>query len=263
MTTQTLVRHAPALLLSLTLAAGCAGSDNPTALADVEADVEFEIEATELQTLEEVEFVIHAREGGMHMDLTDTEMEIQHEDGGDPRTVTMEREGDGYAAHVTFFEAGEHHLHFRATPRRHAIMGEMGDMEVHVMRRYEIAGPYRIEIETDPHGPLLEGATAHIHIHVFEVLADGTPGDEVAGLSLTAEVHTPDEEQAVLTVTEEEAGEYETEYTFDHAGLYELHVEIDLGTEEVGAEFHIPIFSEDTSAGDTTGGQEGGHGHGN
>jgi hypothetical protein len=255
---QTLLRRVSAFLLSLGLTAACAGSDNPTALADLEVGLEIEVSVAEIQTLEEVEFHLHIEESGMHMDLAEALVEVQHADGGAVREVAVEREGEEYSAHVTFFEPGEHHIHLMGRPRGHGIMGEMGEFEVDVTRRHAVVGPYWVEIETDPHGPLLEGQTAHIHVHLFDLLSDSTRGDPALGLDVVLEVHTPGGVEEALTVTEEE-GTYEAEYSFGAAGLYELHVEIDLGTEEVSGEFHIPVFTEHSEDQPT---DTGGHGHG-
>ena len=253
--------YVPAVALTVAAAAlGCADWDNPTALADLEPEVEFEIGATEIQTLEEVEVHVDVRDGGLRMELTHSELEIQHADGSEPRVVSMEPAGEGYAAHVTFFEPGEHHIHFRGMPSRHRLIGDLGEIEVDVVRRHESVGPYWIELETSPHGPILEGQASHIHVHVFAVNADGTSGAPVGGLDLHLELHSPAGVEQALTVAEEEAGDYEGEYTFGAAGLYELHVEIEVGTEEVSAEFHIPVSSLDADEPETQD-EPGGDGH--
>ncbi|MCH7875204.1 MAG: FixH family protein [Gemmatimonadetes bacterium] len=260
MTYQRLNRRLLAAPLALAVAA-CAGSDNPTALADLETAVEFEVSAAEIQTLEEVEFHIHVEERGMHLDLLQAELAIRHAGGEAIRTVALEQEGDEYRARVTFFEPGEHHVHVMGMPRGHGVMGEMGEFEVDVARRHEDIGPYWVEIATSPAGPLLEGQEAHIHIFVFDLLADGARGAPVTGLEFVAEMHHPHGTEMMLEVVEEAEGEYECDYTFSTAGIYELHVEIEVGAEEVSGEFHIPVFSPDADEPETQD-DTGGHGHG-
>ena len=202
MTYQRLNRRLLAAPLALAVAA-CAGSDNPTALADLETAVEFEVSAAEIQTLEEVEFHIHVEERGMHLDLLQAELAIRHAGGEAIRTVALEQEGDEYRARVTFFEPGEHHVHVMGMPRGHGVMGEMGEFEVDVARRHEDIGPYWVEIATSPAGPLLEGQEAHIHIFVFDLLADGARGAPVTGLEFVAEMHHPHGTEMMLEVVEE------------------------------------------------------------
>ena len=56
----------------------CAGLDNPTALADLELDVDFDIEAVRVETFEEVEIHVVVREGGAHLQMLESRMEIEH-----------------------------------------------------------------------------------------------------------------------------------------------------------------------------------------
>ncbi|MFB3112771.1 MAG: hypothetical protein ACE10G_12120, partial [Gemmatimonadales bacterium] len=126
-------------LVALILGVGgvaCAGLDNPTALADLELDVDFDIEAVRAETFEEVEIRVVVREGGAHLQMLESRMEIEHHASGVGRTVEMHPEGDGYAAHVTFFEPGEYHLQFHGTPEDHALSTEMGEQEIVVFRHH-------------------------------------------------------------------------------------------------------------------------------
>ncbi len=231
---------------------GCADADNPTALSELEPETQFEIRADRVETFEEVEIHVDVMEGGSPMMMRQAEMEIEHDAGGPHRTVEMEPHEGGYMARVMFFEPGEYHLHFRGRPQGHSLMGEMGDHEVEVHRRHQVIGPYWVELELDP-APILEFQGAHIHLFVFQILQDGTVGDPVEGLELGLEIHDLDGVETGLVANEEGAGEYEAEYTFGEAGLYELHVAID---GEVG-EFHIPVI---TSLDDSD--TDGDHGHG-
>jgi hypothetical protein len=237
----------------------CAGWDNPTALEDLQADVEFEIEAARVETLEEVQIHVHATEGGAPMTIHQPHLQIEH-GGVEVALVEMERVGDEYEAHVTFFEEGDHHLHFMGVPNRHRLEWEIGEHELHVHNAHRIIGPYWVELEVSP-APVLENQGGHIHVLVFELLQDGTAGAAVGGLQLDLEVHDPAGVETALAVAEEGVGEYEAEFAFGAAGEYELHVGIDVGGVLEEGEFHIPVPSpagEPQEPGD----EGGGHGHG-
>ncbi len=236
----------------------CADWDNPTALSELEAEARFEVEAARVETLEEVEIHVTVLEGGAPMSMRQAELEIEHEGAGTLRVVGMEPEEDGYAARVVFYEPGEHHLHFMGRPVGHTIMHEMGDHEVEVFRRHEEIGPYWLELELDP-APVFAGDEAHIHLYAFQLLPDGTPGDPVAGLEFDLEIHDPAGVESVLGVVEEEEGDYEAEFTFEEAGTYELHVEMEIAGGEESAEFHIPVITTLGETDDNDGGD--GHGH--
>ncbi len=254
---------AGAFSLAAVVALGCADWDNPTALSDLQTETQFDVEATRVETFEEVEIHVPVMEGGSRMGMREARLEIEHE-GGDVRVMEMEPEGDGYAAHVMFFEAGEHHLHFIGRPDGHHVMGELGDMEIEVHRRHQVIGPYWVELEVSP-APVLEGEEGHIHALVFELLEDGSPGDPVSGLEVEMAIHDLNAVETILTVAEEEAGAYEASYTFGEAGVYELHLEIEVGLEHEEGEFHIPVLAESTEDDvddHDDGGDDHGHGHG-
>ncbi len=248
-----------ALALSVALI-GCAEWDNPTALSEITPEVNFELSVARVETFGEVEVHVHVTEAGAPLRMTRTEFEIRHADGGPVRIVEVEPEGDGYAAHLMFFEPGEHHIRFMAVPERHRLLLEMGEHEIQVQRAHRVIGPYWVELELSP-APVVEGMEAHIHLLVFGLLPDGTPGAEVGGLDLHAEMHDAQGVEASLSVVEEEPGEYEAEYSFEEAGIYEVHVEIEVGGEHEDGEFHIPVL---TSVDDGEGADDepGGHGHG-
>ena len=246
---------------SLVATLGCAGWDNPTAIADLETDVEFEIEVARVETFEEVEIHIHAMQDGVPTIMQQPALQITAHGSDVTRTVALDAVGDAYTAHVMFFEAGEHHLQLMGMPERHGIVGEIGETEIEVEHQHRDVGPYWIEMEV-PGGEVHEETARHIHLHVHELLPDGTPGDEVYGLQLAVEMHFPGGTEAVLEAVEEEAGEYEVEAEFGKVGIYELHVEIEVNGVEFGGEFTIPIQApdqvEEDPATDT-----GGHDHGN
>lgn len=248
-------------IIGAALAAGaCAGWDNPTALADLEADVEFEVAANRVETMEEVEIHVHAMHDGAPMIMREPQLEIEHADGGPVRLVDLQPEGDGYAAHVMFFEEGEHHLHFMGRPAGHRMRVEMGEHEVHAHNQHRVIGAYWVELVVSP-APVFADSSAHVHVLVYDLLSDGTAGARVGGLEMEMAIHAPDGDEHALTAVEEEPGAYEAAFTFEHEGLYELHVEIHVDPDHFDGEFHIPVFSPDTSTGEGDGG-EGGHPHG-
>ncbi len=241
--------------------AGCADWDNPTALSEIEPEVDFELAVARVETFGEVEVHVRVTEAGAPLRMTRTEFEIRHADGGPVRIVEVEPEGDGYGAHLMFFEPGEHHIRFMGVPERHRLSLEMGEYEIQVQRAHRVIGPYWVELELSP-APVVEGMEAHIHLLVFGLLPDGSPGAEVGGLDLHAEMHDAQGVETSLLVVEEEPGEYEAEYSFEEAGVYEVHVEIEVGGEHEDGEFHIPVLAsvdDGEGAADEPGGD--GHGH--
>ena len=242
---------------TVVFAAACADWDNPTALDDLVPDVEFAIEADRVETYEEVEIHVHVSDGGSPLEMIRAELEIQHHDGGAIRTAELEPEGDGYAAHVMFFEPGEHHVHFNGVPAGHKLMHEMGEVEVEALRHHTMVGPYWVEIEMSP-GQVLPGEEAHIHLHAYTVGSDGVPDQPAGGLEMEVEIHDLAGVEAALEVAEEQAGEYEVEYLFGDAGEYELHVEIEIDGVHEDGEFHLPVFAP----GEDDDQQESGGGHG-
>ena len=248
------------LTTGVAFAAACAGLDNPLALEDLTPDVEFEIEieSERVETYEEVEIHVHVREGGIPLEMLRSQLEIQHHAGGAVRILELAPEGDGYAAHVMFFEPGEHHVRFSGMPKGHRLMHEMGEMELESYRHHAVIGPYWVEIEMSP-GEVPPDGEAHIHLHAFTMGPDGMPDQPAAGLEMEVEIHDLTGVEAALLVTEEEAGEYEVEYQFGDAGTYEMHVEIEVGGVHVDGEFHLPIFAPNQE--DDDGDTGGGHGH--
>ncbi len=241
---------------------GCAGWDNPTALEDLQTDVEIEIAAGELETFEEIEIRVSALEHGAPLEMQDAQLEMEHESSGAIQLIEMEREGDAYAAHVMFFQPGEHHIHFFGVPYRHHLRWEIGEHALEVRRHHQVIGPYWVELEVDP-APILEGADAHIHLFVFELLPDGTVGNAAGGLDMEVELHAPDGVETVGNIVEEAVGEYEVEFTFADPGVFEIHVAIDVGGMPEEGEFHIPVSSPDEDTGEEHDeGDTGGHGHG-
>ena len=245
-------------VLAIGALVGCADSDNPVALADLDPVVEVEIEAARVETFEEVEVHVHISEGGMPLMMSEVKFELSPADGGETIVVTAEPAGEGYAAHVTFFKPGEYHLHVMGTPEGHRLSMEMGEMEIEVYRRHMLVGTYWVELDVSP-APVLPDTEGHIHLLVYD-LAGGAAGDPASGLDVELEVHNPDGTEAHVPITEHEAGEYEAEYHFVTPGLYELHLEISADGQTAEGEFHLPVIDPDSQAGPDPD-EGGGHGH--
>jgi hypothetical protein len=237
---------------------GCADSDNPVALADLEPVVDVGIQTERIETFEEVEMRIRILDGNAPMAMHAVELELSPASGGETRTVTPTADGTGYVAHVTFFEPGGYHLRVMGTPERHRLARNMHEMEIEVHRRHMQVGTFWVELDVTP-APILPDTEGHIHLLVYD-LAAGVAGDPVGGLDVEMAVHSPGGTETPVAVVEEEEGEYEAEHHFTDAGLYELHVEIQVDGQVVEGEFHVPVFASDP--GDTPGPDDGGgHGH--
>ena len=175
--------------------------------------------------------------------------------------IQMEKHEDGWWAHVTFYAAGEHHLHFSGTPQRHHLSREWGDHEVDVARHHQIVGPFWVELAINP-SPILEHAQAHIELFVYDLAPGDTKGAVVvSGVFVAVVVHDPAGGETTLTVVEEETGEYEAEFEFEDAGEYELHVTMGHAGDE--GEFHVHVLAPAMETPDDNDGSGGGHGHGN
>lgn len=255
----TLIRAGGAILVAVA-AAGCADRDNPIALGDLQVDALVEITAERVETFNEVEIHASVIQGGMPMAMETMQLEIETHDG-DIVVMGMEPDGDGYSAHVTFYEAGEHHLLIMGAPFGHqaGLLTEMASREIEVYAQHRIVGPYWVEMGLSP-APISEGGEAHIHLRVYEYDGVG-PGQPVGGVQMHAELHHPDGDEAELVFVEEVVGEYEALALFPEAGLYEIHLEIEVDEVHHEGEFHVPVFGEIvvTDETDSTGG---GHEHG-
>ena len=251
-------RMATAALVALAVAA-CEGSDNPVALSSLNPQVAFEIHTTELETLEKIEIHVQVMEDGRRMNLREAVLEMTSAVSGATREVAMAPDGTEYVAHITFYEPGEHHLHLMGVPDRHHLQMELGETEVDVARHHQVIGPYWIELATSP-APIGEGLPAHLHVHTFQLLADGSRGPAVGNLDLGVAVHDLAGIETTLTVAEETPGVFEAQYQFGRAGIYELHVSIDVAGVEEEGNFHVPVIGADVDDGGP-GDDGGGHGH--
>jgi hypothetical protein len=233
---------------------GCADSDNPTALADLNPITEFALEGT-AETFREVIINVDVTESGARLQMSQAQIVVQSASG--TRTFNMEEDEDGLAAKVTFFEEGIHRIAMIGIPDRHDIATDLGETEIMVNRYHEVAGPYWVEFATDP-APIQHGHTGHLDILVYDLLADGSRGAPVDGLALTSELHHPDGVESAIAVSEAGGGEYGAMAEFVEAGIYELNVVIDDGTAEFRAEFIFPVI--DPEAGENDGNDETGSG---
>lgn len=266
-----------ALLSTGLMVWACADADNPTALADLEPITDFQIEASEVETMHAVEIVARVREGGSLMRLRNAQIEIRPPTGP-TRLVALEGDEHGYSAHVRFYEAGEHHLHLLGQPERHHLMIELGEHEIDVERQHQIHEDHRFELEVSP-APIVLGVPARITVRGWEIEHDGTLGHAAEGLELHATLHMPDGVEVPIQLTEVEHGEYQVSLSLFTAGSYELSVEIE-GEEGAhsasiavpeeghddehgdGIEFEIHVPSADGDTGDTPTEEGGDHGHG-
>ncbi len=249
-------RHTVSCLVIAALAAGCNDWDNPVALSELQPEVELEIEAAHIETFEEIEIAAHIEESGLPMEMEDARLQITAPTGA-VRSIALQPGEHGHEAHVTFYEPGEHHVHVMGTPRRHRLEAELGEFELAVERKHEMVGPYRVELDVRP-APIWKGAATYVHLYAFEQLPDGSKGPPVSGLAMAAEFHDPLGGETHVHLEEEEAGEYETEYQFAEAGMYELHVEIEAAV----GEFHLAVLDPDTDlVDDGNDGDTGGGGH--
>jgi hypothetical protein len=255
----TILRAGGAILVAVA-ATACADRDNPTALADLQADVRLEITTERVETFTEVEIHANVTLGGMALAMETMQLEIETHDGI-LAVMGMEPDGDGYSAHVIFYGAGEHHLLIMGAPFGHqaGLLTGMASREIEVFAQHRIVGPYWVEMDLSP-APVPEGGEAHIRLRVHEFDGEG-PGREVGGVQMHAELHHPDGHEAELVFEEEVPDEYEAPALFPEAGLYEIHLEIEVDEIHHEGEFHIPIFGE-TVVTDPTDSTGGGHGHG-
>jgi hypothetical protein len=246
--------------LALIGTVACAETDNPTALADLDPQTQFTISTSRVETFEEVEISVFATEGGRPMQMSRAELEMEPASGGPARVVEMDKDGDLYTAHVTFFEDGEQHLHFRGTVQGHRLEMEVGESEIDVHRRHVTVGPYWIELEFSP-APVFEYTRTTIHLFAYAYVGDGR-GEPVESLELELEAHTPDGDVSSLDVVQEDGGEYESEYLFGEAGDYELHLETQLDGITEDGELHVQVLSRMTSADEANPIDDAGDGHG-
>jgi hypothetical protein len=239
--------------------AGC--SDNPTALDDLNPEVEFAIEAARVETFTETPIQVQAMESGVPMTIQEAYLEIRHADEEDVRRVPVEQNDGGYQANAYFFEEGDYQVRMMGRLDGHAIVSEFGESEVRVEQQRQFIGPYWVEIEI-PGGPVLENSTRDLHLLVFDLLADSSRGNPVSGLTISASVHAPDGDENALLVEDEGSGEHAMTYAFDHGGQYELRVTIEVGGGVFEGEFRVPVHEADFVDDGTSDEEEGGgNGH--
>ncbi len=239
----------------------CATWDNPTALADLNLDVQVEIEPSVVETYEEVDVHIRISESGAPLKMHRSQLQIRHVDDESARVVEMEPEGDGYSAQIYFYEEGDHEVRFLGMPEGHTIMGEFDERVIQVQNQHRLVGGYWVEMEVSQ-GPIYEDSTAQLRATVYDLQPDGARGVPVPGLTVSMAVLTPAGAEVPLSVSEEQPGEYEAGHAFGSAGLYELQVEVDVGGVVEEGQFHVPVQALQPEEEEGENGETGGGGHG-
>ena len=245
---------------------GC--GDDPASAADTDPGTQFEVQSSRVETFEDVEVYVRIHQDGTALHMQHGELEIEHQGGGHDYSWDMNGDGDGFIAHMMFFEPGTHRLHFWGMQQGGDHDEDLGHHNIEVHRQHRIIGSYWVEMELDPVPPIVNQAET-IRVRVFQRLQDGTPGDPVGGLSVRMQVRGPDMMMDMLVVTEEQAGVYMSEHTCDTAGMHYLQVQIGEANTMVQGEFHFPVLGslEDHEYGHHGDGEghhhdDDGHGHG-
>jgi len=229
------------------LLSSCASSDNPVALSELNAVGTLALPPGELLTFEENELHVAITSGGSALEMERVWLEITAPAGGEPRIVDLTEGSGGFSGEIQFLEPGGHHIHMMGIPHRHRLAAELGEQEVDVRRQFQMIGPYLVELEVDP--PLLEPhSLVHLHLYAWLLDGGGTITGPAEGLTLAVEAHDPLAEETVLSVIEESPGLYEAEYRLGEAGLYELHVALDVGGTIEEGEFHLPVHAAEEPA---------------
>ena len=258
-------------LLALAMVAGVAITgcgDDPASVSNSDPDTRFEVQSSRVETYDEVTVNVRVQQDGSALHMQHGELEIEHKGGGHGYSWDMESDGDGFTAHMMFFEPGTHQLHFWGRQQDGDQDEDFGHHEIEVHRQHQIIGPYWVEMELDPVPPIVNQAET-IRVRVFERLQDGTPGDPVGGLSVRMQVRGPDSMMDMLSVSEDETGVYMAEHTCDMTGMHYLQVQIGESNTMEQGEFHFPVLGslEDHEYGHHEDGEghhhdDDGHGHG-
>lgn len=255
-----MMKKAIGIVTGLTfLAVISACGDDPSGAAP--PDVQFQLRTDYVETYQPVELHVDVGSHGSGMMFQQGELEAERTSGGWMHTFSMNGGANGFDGTLMFFRPGEHELHFHAMGQG-GMVEDVGHHQVMVHRQHRVIGPYWVEFEASP-SPVLMQQDAQLRFSAFGLLGDGSPGDVAAGLDASLTIHDPAGAGSIVSLVEAESGVYVAQHVFAGAGLYELHVEIDVGgTPESGA-FHLPVLasSQDDGLGymDHHGG---GHGHG-
>jgi hypothetical protein len=116
-----ILRAGGAILVAVAVAA-CADRDNPTALGDLQVDALLEITAERVETFTKVEIHTSVTRGGRAMAMEAMQLEIESQDG-DIAVMGMVSDGEGYSAHVIFYETWGPITPFSAPTHRHQKAG--------------------------------------------------------------------------------------------------------------------------------------------
>lgn len=244
----TIVSAAVFVSAAVLLAVGCGENpQEPQRLSPGELRVELTVEPHHVHILEtEAAFrvAVRKRDGEAVTDFESLEVERRLVADGEWHGTECHLHGTEYEAHHVFVTSGEYRLRVRAKhpdwDEAHVI--HEADETLEVVRAHAEAGGYRIEFESFP-GHVHEGESATLRFWVMEAEEDGSgTRPPVEGLSPEVHVTEADGHGAEHPAEETEAGVYEADHTFDHAGdaTIGLHFTGSDGS-PAEAEFTLPV----------------------
>jgi hypothetical protein len=245
--------------LSIAFVLACSDDDS-TGTSEGELETNFELGTSWAETFTPVTVDVGISQGGTSVTMQQGEMHVEDLGDGSTHTFAMTPMGDGFSGEMMFFEPGEHELHFQGRLQMGGMMQDVGHHRITVHRQHRVVGPYWVEFEVDP-APVLQGEIARVRFLVFQLMGDA-PGDPVEGLDVQVTIHDRDGAESVLSLLESTAGSYEAEHAFGQAGLYELHLEIDVGGNVETGDFHMPVLASAEDTGLDYMDHHGGSGHG-
>lgn len=229
------------VFLVLAMVTGC--SENPTFPehdGDLSAEVTFSLE--HLSTLTEFTITVHVEDGhGDHVTtMVEVRAEFRHHGDVDWESLLLQLEGEEFTGTYMLMSSGDYD--FRVLGVRQGSVGELVLYEaaehMEVDRIHLEVGDYVVEFETFP-GHVREGAEAAV---TFWVMEADPHGYMVEGLH--AEIHVVDADGSSMEHAphEEEPGVYEAHHTFLEAGVAQLRIHFE-GHDNVEyyAEFQLPV----------------------
>lgn len=197
-----------------------------------------------LQTEATFRVTVKTPEGEAVADFETLEVERRLVSGEEWHGTGAHLHGSEYEAHHVFTTSGEYRLRVRAEhpdwEEPHVI--HEADEPLEVGRAHAEDGGYRVEFESFP-GHVHAGDTATLRFWVKEQEEDGSGSrPPVDGLSPQIHVTEADGHSEEHSAGETEAGVYEADRTFDHAGdaTIGLHFTGSDGN-PAEAEFQLPI----------------------
>jgi hypothetical protein len=241
-------------LAALLLLSAC--SDDPSGVSSPE--LQFELANDRVETFQPVELHVDAGSHGAGMMFQHGELDVEQADGDWMHTFSMTQGTHGFDGTLMFFRPGEHELRFRATGGG-GMVEDIGHHQVTVHRQHRVIGPYWVEFEVIL-APVLVETTAQLRFHVFDWPGDDLPGEPVSGLDATLTIHDPAGAESNVSLVESESGLHTAEHEFGAAGLYELHLAIDVGGTLETGDFHLPVLASSEDDGLDHRDHHGGHG---